>query len=162
MPVCCEQWRNGNNAFAVLAVLGTPCTLASILFAVVAFGIAVRDAIRPPLLRVTPTTLLLPNAARGQPLEKDARGNPKQDGPHTHPEEIPFTAIRWIRREAGTNPGNDKLMIVHDLSTVTLELQQSLMRTADFDELETVLRVAVPEAFTALPVPPSPRPPDGV
>lgn len=163
VPLCCDQWRNNNNmAFAVLAVLGAPCTALSVLFAVVAFGLTIRDAVRPPLLRVTPTTLILPGDARGEALEKDARGNPKYDGPRTHPEEIPFSAIRWVRREAGAAPGNDRLLIVHDLSPATLELQQSLMRDADFDELETVLRAAVPEAFTALPVAPPPPPTDGV
>ena len=165
VPLCCDQWRNGNNpAFAVLAVLGAPCTAMSVLLAVAAFGITVRDAVRPPLLRVTPTTIILPSDARGQALEKDARGNPIYSGPRTHPEEIPFTAIRWVRREVGTPPGNDRLLIVHTLSPATLELQQSLMRDADFDELETVLRAAVPEAFKALPVPlapPSPPPADG-
>jgi hypothetical protein len=55
-------------------------------------------------------------------------------------------------------------MIVHQLSPATLELQQGMMRPSDFDELETVLRAAVPEAFTALPVPisPPPEPTDGV
>jgi hypothetical protein len=132
-----------------------------ILFAVAAFVVAVRDTVRPPLVRVTPAALLLPDDARGQPLEKDEHGNPKPDGPRTHPEEIPFTAIRWIRREAGT--GNDRLLIVHNLSTATLELQQNMMSAADFEELETVLRAAVPEAFVALPVPTSPPPdrPDG-
>jgi hypothetical protein len=159
VPVCCDQWRNGKPAFAVLAVVGAPCTLVTVLAAVVALGFAVRDAIRPALLRVTPSALLLPNDARGQPLEKDEKGNPKSDGPRTHPAEIPFAAIRWVRREAGATPGNDKLMIVHDLSPVTLELRQNLMRAADFDELETVLRAAVPEAFAALPVAPPPPPP---
>lgn len=160
VPVCCEQWRNGNMAFAPLAVLGAPCTAFTILLAVVAFGMAVRDAFRPPLVRVTPSALLLPTDARGQALEKDARGNPKRDGPWTQPEEIPFAAIRWVRREAGISPGLDRLLIVHDLSPATLELQQSMMTAADFDELETVLRAAVPEAFTALPTPPPPRPTD--
>jgi hypothetical protein len=163
VPVCCDQWRNGNPAFGVLAVVGAPCTAFTILLAVVAFGVAVRDAVRPPLLRVTPTALLLPIDARGPALEKDARGNPRRDGPHTHPEEVPFAAIRWVRRETDTATGRDRLLIVHDLSSVTLELEQHMMRPADFDELETVLRAAVPEAFVALPVPPPPppRPTDG-
>lgn len=161
VPLCCEQWRNGNVAFGALAALGAPCTLMSILFAFLGFALAVRDAVRPPLLRVTPATLLLPEDARGQPLEKDENGNPKADGPRTHPEEIPFTAIRWVRREAGHAPGNDRLLIVHQLSPATLELHQNMMRAADFDELETVLRAAIPEAFTALPVPsPPPNRPD--
>jgi hypothetical protein len=159
VPVCCDQWRNGKNAgFAVLAVVGTPCTMIAILFAVVAFSTAVRDAVRPALLRVTPVALLLPDAARGQALEKDEQGNPKPDSPLTHPEEIPFSAIRWIRREAGTSPGNDRLLVVHSLSPATLELQQNMMQDADFEELEVVLRAAVPEAFVALPVPSAPPP----
>lgn len=163
VPVCCDQWRNGKNVgFAVLAVVGMPCTMMSILFAVVAFGLSVRYAVRPPLLRVTPTMLLLPNDARGQVLEKDEQGNPKPDSPLTHPEEIPFTAIRWIRREAGTSPGNDRLLIVHNLSPATLELQQNMMSDTDFEELEVVLRAAVPEAFTALPVPTTHPPTDDV
>ena len=161
VPICCEQWRNGNVAFGALAILGAPCTALTILFAVFAFVSAAREAISPPLLRVTPTALLLPEDARGQLLEKDEHGTPKTDGPRTHPEEIPFTAIRWIRRETGTTPGDDRLVIVHALSTATLELQQGMMMPADFDELETVLRAAVPEAFAALPVPQSPRPTDG-
>jgi hypothetical protein len=159
VPACCEQWRNGKPAFGVLAVLGAPCTAMTVLFAAVALGLAVRDAVRPPLVRVTPAALLLPNDARGEPLEKDARGNPRYDGPRTHPAEIPFAAVRWVRREAGATPGNDRLVIVHDLGPVTLELKQDMMRATDFDELETVLRAAVPEAFVALPVPPPPPPP---
>ncbi|MBN9121393.1 MAG: hypothetical protein J0I06_19950 [Planctomycetes bacterium] len=168
VPACCDQWRNGNNAaFAVLAVAGAPCTVFSILFAVLVFAFAVKDAVRPALVRVTPAALLLPDDARGQPLEKDERGAPKYDGPRTHPAAIPFTAIRWVRREAGTAPGEGRLLIVHELSPATLELHQYKMRPADFDELETVLRAAVPEAFAALPVPsapppsPSPDRPDG-
>lgn len=164
VPVCCDQWRNGNNpAFGAIAMLGAPCTLLSLLMAVVLLGGAVKDTVRPALLRVTPTALRLPAEARGQALEKDDNGNPVPDGPRTHPEEIPFRAIRWVRREAGTSPGNDRLLIVYELSPATLELQQSLMAPADFEELETVLRAAVPEAFAALPVPsppPTGRPDD--
>lgn len=161
VPICCDQWRNGGNlVFGALALVGAPCTLVAILFAVAAFIVAVRDAVRPPLVRVTLTALQLPDEVRGQALEKDEQGNPKMDGPRQHPEELPFKAIRWVRRETGSTPGNDKLVIVHELSPVTLELQQSMMLPADFDELETVLRRAVPEAFTALPVPQTPPSPD--
>lgn len=159
VPVCCDQWRNGNVAFGAIALLGAPCTLMSILLAVMAFVSGVRESIRPPLLRVTTRALLLPEQAQGVPLEKDARGNPLSDGPRTHPEELPFAAIRWVRRETGTGgTGNDRLVIVHNLSAATLELHQNMMRAADFDELETVLRAAVPEAFAALPVPQPPPP----
>jgi hypothetical protein len=160
MPVCCEKWRNGNVAFGVLAVLGTPCTMLAILLTFVAFLSAVREAVRPPLLRLTPTALLLPEGARGHAPGKDEPADTEPAEPHAHPEEIPFGAIRWVRREAGGAPGNDRLLIVHDLGPVTLELQQCMMHAADFDELETILRAAVPTAFTALPVPPSPPPTD--
>jgi hypothetical protein len=162
VPMCCERWQNGNVAFAPLAVVGAPCTAFAILMAIVAIFAAVKERILPPVLRVTTMSLVLPESARGQALEKDARGNPKRDGPWTHPEEIPFSAIRWVRRETGPGTGRDRLLIVHDLSTVTLELQQNMMRAADFDELETVLRAAVPNAFTALPVPNPPGPTDGI
>jgi hypothetical protein len=162
-PFGCEQVRNGNEVFGWIAIVIGLLLAPTTLMAVIGGGLAVKDAIRPALLRLTPVALLLPSDARGQPLEKDEQGNPKTDGPRAHPEEIPFTAIRWIRREAGATPGNDRLLIVHDLSATTLELQQYMMRAADFDELETVLRAAVPEAFVALPVPTSPPPerPDG-
>jgi hypothetical protein len=161
LPVCCEQWRNGKVAFGVLAIIGAPCTAMAVLFAVVGFIVAVRDAVRPPLLRVTPTALLLPEDARGQPTEKDELGNAKVDGPRQQPEEIPFSAIRWVRREAGAGAGNDRLLVVHDLSPATLELKQDMMLAADFDELETVLRAAVPEAFAQAPPSDDSRSPPG-
>ena len=53
-----------------------------------------RDLIQPPLLRVTPTALLLPESLQGQAVERDEYDNPKLDGPRSHPEEIPFARIR--------------------------------------------------------------------
>lgn len=158
MPFGCEQIRGGNVAFGWAVVAGGLCTTPVILLALAAAFVAGRDLISPPVLRLTPTALRLSDDLQGPALEKDESGNPKPDSPRTHPEEIPFVRIRWIRRETTGSAGWDKLLIVHDLGTVTLELQQSMMRPADFDELETVLRAAIPEAFVALPTPPSPRP----
>jgi hypothetical protein len=155
------QAQNGWAGFIFL--VGALLTLMGLLFVVLGVVVGLKEAIWPTRLRVTPASLLLPTEARGQPIEKDELGNPKQDGPRQHPEEIPFSAIRWVRREAGAPCGNDKLLIVHDLSPVTLELKQGMMRAADFDELETVLRAAIPEAFApAPPVPHAPGPADGV
>ncbi len=163
-PFGCEQVRNGNEAVGWVAIVAGLFITPALLLAVLGVGLAVRDAVRPSLVRVTPAALLLPLEPRGPPLEKDERGNPKCDGPRTHPEEIPFAAIRWVRRETETSTSNERLLIVHALSPATLELQQNMMRASDFDELETVLRAAVPEAFAALPVPqtPPPEPTDGV
>ncbi|HJZ56595.1 MAG TPA: hypothetical protein VKE74_16635, partial [Gemmataceae bacterium] len=66
------------------------------------------------------------------------------------------TAIRWVRRETGSTPDTAKLMIVHDLSPATLVIERSMMWPDDFEELETVLRAAVPDAFGPAPLPPPP------
>jgi hypothetical protein len=123
-----------------------------------ALSVRVKNALRPPRVRATPAALLLPAEARGD-RERDENGYEKLDAPYPQPELIPFAAIRWVRREGW--PNRAKLVIVHDLSQTTLVIEQSLMRPADFDELETLLRAAVPGAFAALPVPSS-RPTDGV
>lgn len=158
MPFGCDQVNNGNIMFGWAVIAGGLCTAPVILLALASVVVGVRDAVAPPLLRVTPTALILPDALRGEALEKDENGNPDLDGPRTHPEEIPFVRVRWARREGGASAGNDRILIVHDGAAVTLEIRQSMMRSDDFDELETVLRAAAPEAFAALPVPPSPRP----
>jgi hypothetical protein len=157
MPVGCEKVRNGNLpvgiAFVVMGVFGAPM----ILMAVAALSMGIRESIKPPLLRVTTTALTLPANLRERSTteEQDERGEPKDlNQLPAHPEEIPFSAIRWVRREGPHNPGNDKLMIVHDLSTQTLVIEQAMMNPADFDELETVLRRALPGVFTSAPPPP--------
>jgi hypothetical protein len=92
---------------------------------------------------------------RGNP-PKDENGQPIPDAPKPQPEEIPFTAIKWIRREDG--PGGSQLLIVHDLSPTTLIISQFNLNGADFDELQTILKAAVPAAFAAAPPPPPPPP----
>ena len=114
-------------AMMVLGVLGVP-TLG---MAFLSLAAGVRDAVRPPLLRVTATALLLPAGARGEPPQ-DEDGAPLSDQP-PHPEVIPFAAIRRVKRDGP--PFNQALEIAHDLSAEPLRIEQSLMRRADFDEL---------------------------
>jgi hypothetical protein len=74
-----------------------------------------------------------------------------------HPEEIPFSSIRCVRREGAIAPSSHRLLLVHALSDRTLEIEQTMMWPSDFDELETVLRAAIAAEFaTAPPPPPSP------
>jgi hypothetical protein len=58
-----------------------------------------------------------------------------------------------VRREGGNAPTNNRLMIVYALIDRTLVIEQSMMQPADFDELETVLRTAIPSAFAPAPPP---------
>jgi hypothetical protein len=158
VPLGGEKVRDGNLpvgiALVVIGLFGAPL----ILLAAAALVTGVRESIKPPLVRVTTTALILPPNLRENSTieEQDERGEPKDpNAPPAHPEEIPFSAIRWVRREGPPNPGSDKIMIVHDLSGQTLVIEQHMMSTGDFNELETVLRAAVPHAFTSAP-PPNP------
>ena len=159
LPFGCEQIRAGKLPLGVALLVTGLFTAPMLLIALLAVLGGIRDAIRPPLLRVTPTSLLLPAGLRGvrpEQEEQDERGEPKKlDPPPVHPAEIPFTAIRWVRRESKVNPGSDQLMIVHDLAANTLVIEQFMMRRESFDELETVLRAAIPAAFAS--APPTPR-----
>jgi len=141
-------------ALVVIGVFTTPMLLFSILMLL----LGVREAISPPLLRITPNALLLPPSLcdlRTDQEEQTDRGEPKSlDPPPAHPAVIPFPAIRWVRREVSGHTPNSNLMIVHNLSPRTLVIEQVMMNREDFDELETVLRAAVPNAFA--PAPPSP------
>jgi hypothetical protein len=157
IPLGYEQVQAGRMpigvAMLVVGAFGTPL-LVMAAFTVI---IGIRERIHPPLLRVTPTSLLLPASLRGDQSATDreelAEGTPAP--PVLQPEEIPFRAIRWVRREGPINPGSHKLLIVHDLVPATLVIEQNMMQPGDFDELELVLRAAIPAAFAAAP-PPSP------
>jgi hypothetical protein len=155
MPFGWEQLRNGQMPLGVALLVISLFTTPMILLALLALGSAIRDTTRPPLLRVTPTSLLLPVSLRDvrpEQEKQDERGEPKDPDPTpAHPEEIPFAAIRWVRRESKVNPGSDRLLIVHDLAPTTLIVEQYMMRREDFDELETVLRAAIPAAFAPAP-----------
>jgi hypothetical protein len=154
LPLGYEKVRNDELpvgiALIIIGLFGLPLLFLALLSLI---G-GIRDTINPPLLRVTTTSLILPTNLREDSTEEelDERGEPKDPNqPPAHPEEIPFSAIRWIRREGPPNPGSDKLMIAHDLSQQTLVIEQPLMHAADFDELETVLRAALPKAFANAP-----------
>jgi hypothetical protein len=157
LPFGCDQIRAGKLPLGVALLVIGLFTAPMLLFSLLMVYSGIRDAIRPPLLRVTPTALLLPLALRDfrpEQKEPDERGGSKTaESPAAHPEELPFAAIRWARRESKINPGSDRVMIVHDLAGVTLIIEQYMMRRSDFDELETVLRAALPAAFASAPLP---------
>jgi hypothetical protein len=148
LPVAVALW--------VIGLFGTPM----LFFAFYAVYAAVRDSVAPPLLRVTPGSLLLPAILRQrtcEPVEDDdRRGLDRLDPPPAQPEEVPFSAIRRVRREGAHAPASHRLMIVHDLSPQSLVIEAGMMNPEDFDELEAALRAAVPAAFA--PAPPCPHP----
>ncbi len=125
-------------ALMTMGVFGVP-TLAMSAWSLIA---GVRDTFRPPLLRATATALVLPAEARGQPPQ-DEYGEPIGTEP-PQPREVPFAAIRAVAR-AGPHR-NETLTVVHDLSAEPLQLKQHMMRDADFDDLEKLLRERVPAA----------------
>lgn len=129
-------------ALIVLAIFGVP-TLAMAVWSVIG---GVRDTFRPPRLRLTTTALVLPQFARGEPLE-DEHGLPTKA--LQHPETIPFTAIRRVTRSGPRF--NGVLDVTHNLSTAVLKIYQHMMHSAEFDELERILRVAAPGAFASAP-----------
>jgi len=155
LPFGCDQIRAGKMPLGVALIVIGLFTAPMLLFALLMVYTGIRDAIRPPLLRVSPTALLLPLALRDlrpDQEEQNDRGEPKNTNPSpAHPETIPFTAIRWVRRENKANPGSDRMMIVHDLAGTTLVIEQYMMHREDFNELELVLRAALPMAFTSAP-----------
>ena len=152
LPAGYERVRSGDLptgvAMMVIGVFGIP-TLGMAFLSVYA---GIRDTFRPPVLRVTASALVLPIEARGEPPD-DEYGEPIGEEP-PQPEQIPFTAIRWIKR-AGPR-FNHELHIAHDLSVQELRIRQCMMRVADFEELEGLLRAALPTAF--LSAPPDPQP----
>jgi hypothetical protein len=150
LPAGYERVQTGDLptgvAMMVMGVFGIP-TLGMAFLSMYA---GVRDTFRPPLLRVTDAALMLPIEARGDPPE-DEYGEPIGEEP-PQPETVPFAAIRWIKR--GGPRLNQMLVVAHDLSKAELQIRQCMMRSADFDELEAVLRAALPGAFLGAPPPP--------
>jgi len=147
LPAGYEKVQNGQLptgvALMVMGVFGIPTLAMSFL----SLAAGIRDRISPPLLRVTSTALILPAGARGDPPE-DEHGHPLSEEP-PHPETIPFAAIRWVKRDGP--PFNHVLEVAYGTGEVTLRLEQALMRTSDFNELDAVLRAALPAAFAAAP-----------
>jgi hypothetical protein len=137
---------NTGDAAAGYVLLAVGVANALLLFiGSVGAWMLVRDVAARPSLRLTPTSLVLPEWLRGR-REMDDRGEPLGNW---QPPEIPFTAIRWARRERGR--AGDCLLIVHALGPNTLVLDRSRMRRADFDELDAALRTAIPAAFATAP-----------
>ncbi|MBP3959969.1 hypothetical protein J8F10_32405 [Gemmata sp. G18] len=145
LPAGYEKVQNGQLptgiALMVMGVFGVPTLFMSFW----SLWAGVRDALNPPLVRVTATGLLLPAGARGEPPEDEHGQRTSNDRPH--PETIPFTAIRRVTRDGP--PHNLVLEVLHDASAVPLRLHQHMMRTTDFAELEVVLRAAIPGAFAS-------------
>ena len=126
VPFGYEQLRNGQMpigvAMMVIGAFGVPMLVMA--FATLFAGI--RDRFRPPLLRVTAGSIILPKRLQGDPaLDKDEAGQDLTVPPQ--PEEIPFAAIRWARREGPINPGSHRLVIAHDLASTTLVIEQHMM-----------------------------------
>jgi hypothetical protein len=158
VPFGCQQVRNGPLPLGIALVVIGVFTVPLIMFAILSLAFGVRDAISPPLLRVRPSSLILPSALREfttvEEQENRAGSEHRKSTPlPAHPEEIPFATIRRVRREGGNAPTNNRLMIVYALIDRTLVIEQSMMQPADFDELETVLRTAIPSAFAPAPPP---------
>lgn len=130
-------------AMMVMGLFGVP-TLAMSLFSLAG---GLRDTLRPPLLKLTASALLLPDEARGDPPQ-DEYGEPTSTEP-PHPRELPFVAVRWAKRSGP--PLNPVLLVSHELSAQELQIRRNMMRRADFDDLEAVLRAALPAAFQNAP-----------
>ncbi len=153
-----EQIGNGQMFLGVSALIIGGLTGLSVIFVLFGIVVAVRAIVSPSQVRLSTSALHLPTSFFCGLATRVAEGTDRDSS--EQPEEIPYRAIRWVRRETGTAPGNDRLMIAHELSTETLEVRQSMMRPDDFDELETILRAAVPDAFAAAPPVDSEEPPE--
>ena len=154
LPFGCEQNRAGRLPLAIALWIIGGFGIPMLFFALFAIYAGIRDSIAPPLLRLTATSLLLPAILRQRTCEEeeiDDRGEPKNpDPPAAHPEVIPFTAIRSVRRENALRIGT-VMTVVHDLGEQSLVIEQGMMNREDFEELEAVLRVAIPAAFVPAP-----------
>lgn len=150
IPFGWEQLQAGKMPIGVAMIVAGLFGSPMLFVAVFSLLVGIRNSFRPPLLRVTPAGLLLPKGLRaGAERLDEGDAEPSHDLPQ--PAEIPFKAIRWVRREGPINPGSHKLLIVHDLAPATLVVEQFMMRGGDFDELEAVLRAAIPAAFAPAP-----------
>jgi hypothetical protein len=146
LPFGYEQLQAGKMPLGVALMVVGLFTLPLLFFSFSTLYSGIRDRIRPPLLRMTPTALLLPPAlrqCRPEQEKQDERGEPKDLDPPAHPEAIPLSAIRALHRESKVNPGSDRLVIVHDLAPLTLVIEQCMMHPADFDDLDATLRSAL-------------------
>lgn len=150
LPFGWEKLQSGllplGVAYMVIGLFGIPM----VLMAGGTLVTAIRQGIRPPLVRVTASALLVPHNLRKEstPVVHDEHGATMPRPAPVHPEEIPFAAIRSVRREGPRHPGSDRLLIAHALAPCELIVQQFMMRAGDFDALESALRSTIPAAFT--------------
>jgi hypothetical protein len=146
LPFGYEQLQAGKMPLGIALMVVGLFTLPLLFFSCSTLYTGIRDRIRPPLVRVTPTALCLPPVPRQCRPEQEKqgdRGEPKDLDPPVHPEAIPFAAIRALYRESKINPGSDRMVIVHDLAPIRLVIEQYMMHPADFDDLERVLRASL-------------------
>lgn len=131
-------------AYMTIGLFGLPM----VVMAIGSLVTGVRHAMNPPRVEVTESALLLPRNLRDEstPRELDDGAPSRQPA---QPEVIPFAAIRSVRREGPRNAGSDRLIISHALAPAELVVHQFMMDPADFDELEKVLRNAIPPAVEA-------------
>lgn len=152
IPIGWAQLQAGRMPIGVAMVIGGLFGVPMVFTAITGVASGVRNAFHPPLLRLTPAALLLPDAVRGEP-ETDEDGLVKPGAGPPHPAEIPLPAVRRVRREGPIHPGSHKLLVAHDLAREPLVIEQAMMRPSDFDELEAALRAAIPAAFGVAPPP---------
>ena len=146
LPLGYEQVQGQQMPLGILMMLGGLFAIPVLVMAFLTLLGGIRNEFHPPLLRVTPTGLLLPKDLRGEPPPDDD-GVVVPGTPPPHPEWIPFAAIRSVKREGPRNTGSDRLVIVHDLAPVELVIRQHMMNAADFEALEALLRAAVPASL---------------
>ncbi|MCI0699733.1 MAG: hypothetical protein L0241_01435 [Planctomycetia bacterium] len=152
LPLGYEKLRGNQMPLGIAMMVMGVFAIPVLAMAFLSLFAGIRNTIRPPILRVTATALHLPADLRHDPREEeqDERGEPKNlNPPPIHPEEIPFSAIRRICRD--TERLHHVLEIFHDLAASPLRIEQAMMHSSDFEELETVLRSAIPTAFASAP-----------
>lgn len=143
LPAGVERAREGQLptgvAMVVLGAFGVPTLALSLWYLLRGWA----DAVRPPLLRLTPTELVLPRGARGEP-PRDEYDRPLSADP-PQPEVVPLATIR--RATCSGPEFNRVLELVHDGAAEPLRLHEHMMSGPDFAELLAALRAAVPAAF---------------
>lgn len=149
IPAGWDSVKNGDTVAGWVAVAAGVVSALMLLIGFAGVVMVVKDSLAGHVLRLTPTSLVLPESLRGR-RDMDENGEPLGDW---QPPEIPFSAILWARHERGAGKFDDRLLLVHTLGPNTLVLRQGCMRRADFDDLAEQLRSAVPAAFAQ----PSPR-----
>ncbi len=143
LPAGYMRVTNGEVPLGVLLCVLSVIGLPALILAPLLMLSGVREMLNPQYLCLTSTAIVLPDRLRGVP--PDAKGNLIPNAPGPQPAMIPFSAIRSIK--SGVGP-TGRLRIDHDLAPTTLVLLEYLMTPGDYENLEKLLRAAVPTAFT--------------